>query len=95
MRPEPRAEEPAVIAPDSGQGGDDAPASESKPSRGRRKRVATPDAGGDREGRRLYLSEGVHFRLRMLAYQRGRKISEVAEEVLDRALPRWTVERSG
>jgi hypothetical protein len=54
--------------------------------RSRRERVATPDAGGEKEGRRLYLSEGVHFRVRMLAYQRGRKISEVAEEVLDRAL---------
>lgn len=47
------------------------------------------------EGRRLYLSEGVHFRLRMLAYQRGRKISEIAEEVLDKALPKWDVNRVG
>ena len=47
------------------------------------------------EGRRLYLSENVHFRLRMLAYQRGRKISEIAEEVLDKALPKWDVNRVG
>ena len=31
---------------------------------------------------------------RMLAYQRGKKISTVANEVLDKALPRWTLERT-
>jgi hypothetical protein len=45
--------------------------------------------------RGLYLSEGVHFRLRMLAYQRKQKISEVAEDVLDKALPKWDVNRVG
>lgn len=48
----------------------------------------------DLEGRRLYLSEDVHFRLRMLAYQRGQKLSEVAEDVLDKALPKWKVDRA-
>jgi len=51
--------------------------------------------GAGEEGRRLYLSEDVHFRLRMLAYQRGRKISEVAQEVLDKALPKYDVNRVG
>jgi hypothetical protein len=47
------------------------------------------------EGRRIYLSEGVHFRLRMAAYQRGKKLSEVAEEVLDKGLPKYNVDRVG
>ena len=81
-----------------GQGGDHAPRDEASPQaktpRVRRKKAgATPDA--KLEGRRLYLSEGTHFRLRMLAYQRGRNLSEVAEEVLDKALPRYDVNRVG
>jgi hypothetical protein len=31
----------------------------------------------------------------MLAYQRGQKISECAVEVLDKALPKWNVDRIG
>jgi hypothetical protein len=61
----------------------------------RRKRSAAPAGGNKLEGRRLYLSEGVHFRLRMLAYQRGQKISEAAEEILDKALPKYNVDRVG
>ena len=60
-----------------------------------RRRKAKASAAEKVEGRRLYLSEDVHFRLRMLAYQRGRKISEVAQEVLDKALPRYDVNRVG
>jgi hypothetical protein len=30
----------------------------------------------------------------MLAFQRGKKISTVANEILDRNLPRWTLERT-
>jgi hypothetical protein len=30
----------------------------------------------------------------MLAYQRGKKICAVANEVLDKALPRWNLERT-
>ena len=50
------------------------------------------DVGDD--GAKLYLSADVRFRLRMLAYQRGKKISAVANEVLDKALPRWNLERT-
>src|ERR1700712_744388 len=86
--------------PDAGQGGepeaddapDDAPAS--KPARAKRKRVDKPAAGADRDGWKLYLSEDVRFRLRMLAFKRGQKLSTVANEVLDKALPRWTLERA-
>ena len=43
---------------------------------------------------KLYLTEDVRVRLRMLAFKRGAKLSTVANEVLDRALPRWTLERT-
>lgn len=94
--------EAAPPAAGEGQGGeapaagDRAAAPELKPQapRVRKKRAATATA--ERlEGRRIYLSEGVHFRLRMLAYQRGVNISQAAEEVLDKALPRYDVNRIG
>jgi hypothetical protein len=90
--PEPEPAEPA------GQGGaaqaDDAPA-EAKASRARKKK-ATAATGADTsdDGAKLYLTPDVRFRLRMLAYQRGKKISAVANEVLDKALPRWNLERT-
>jgi hypothetical protein len=80
------------------QGGDienDDPTPEVKTPRRSRVRKTSATSEVKLEGRRLYLSEGVHFRLRMLAYQRGRKLSEVAEEILDKALPRWDVNRVG
>jgi hypothetical protein len=46
------------------------------------------------EDRKLYLTEDVRFRLRMMAFKRKAKISTVANEVLDKALPRWTLERT-
>jgi hypothetical protein len=80
---------------EDGQGGDPAAAApEPKPPRVRKKKAAGPTSEKV-EGRRLYLSEDVHFRLRMLAYQRGQKISEVAQEVRDRGLPRYDVNRVG
>jgi hypothetical protein len=85
---------------DAGQGGptppagDDGAAREPRAPKVRRKRPAAP-AAEKLEGRRLYLSEGVHFRLRMLAYQRGVNISEAAQDVLDKALPKYDVNRVG
>ena len=94
-------EPPAGVEPAEGQGGvnqlqaEDSAEGKASAPRVRRKRTAGPAAGSKMEGRRLYLSESVHFRLRMLAYQRGQKLSEVAEDVLDKALPKWNVERTG
>jgi len=91
-RPEPEPAEP------TGQGSqvqaDDTPA-EAKTSKARRKK-ATAATGADTsdDGAKLYLTPDVRFRLRMLAYQRGKKISAVANEVLDKALPRWNLERT-
>jgi hypothetical protein len=94
-RPEPEPVDPADPA---GQGGqpqpDDAPA-EAKGAKARKKK-ATAATGADTsdDGAKLYLSPDVRFRLRMLAYQRGKKISTVANEVLDKALPKWNLERT-
>jgi hypothetical protein len=93
LQPTTPRDEPAPA--DEGQGGEStAAAPEPKLPRVRKKKAA-PAAAEKVEGRRLYLSEDVHFRLRMLAYQRGQKISEVAQEVLDKALPRYDVNRVG
>jgi hypothetical protein len=90
--PEP---EPVVSAEQGGQlPADEAPI-EGKASKGRKKK-AMEATGADTsdDGAKLYLSADVRFRLRMLAYQRGKKISAVANEVLDKALPRWNLERT-
>jgi hypothetical protein len=97
----PETARPARVDPPqpAGQGGDVSaeegpePAKASKaPKKARGKAAA---AGAEKvEGLKLYLTEDVRFRLRMLAFQRGKKISTVANEVLDRNLPRWSLERT-
>jgi hypothetical protein len=90
MQPEePPADEGQGIARDDGQ---DPKALAKAP---RRSKIAGKASSGKVEGRKLYLTEDVHFRLRMLAYQRGQKLSECAVEVLDKALPKWNVDRIG
>lgn len=61
-------------------------------SKARKRKAAAPSEKV--EDMKLYLTEDVRFRLRMLAFKRGAKLSTVANEVLDRALPRWTLERT-
>src|SRR3954451_15355370 len=80
----PDDQEPVEAAEGQGGGADPEPgpetpaATEKAPRRGKPKGIrGTPDKV---EGRRLYLSEGVHFRLKIVAYQRGVTISQVAEE---------------
>ncbi len=63
-----------------------------KAPKGRKRKAAAPSEKV--EDMKLYLTEDVRFRLRMLAFKRGAKLSTVANEVLDRALPRWTLERT-
>ena len=61
----------------------------------RKNKLTEKASSGKVEGRKLYLPEDPYFRLRMLAYQRGQKLSECAAEVLDKALPKWNVDRIG
>jgi hypothetical protein len=65
----------------------------SRAARGRKTKSLAADPEKT-EGLKLYLSEDVRFRLRMLAFKRGTKLSTVANEVLDKALPRWNLERT-
>jgi hypothetical protein len=84
--------EPASPVTAEEQGGDP-PADDVNGSKGpkrKRKAVAAPERVEDMK---LYLTEDVRFRLRMLAFKRNAKLSTVANEVLDRALPRWKLER--
>ena len=45
------------------------------------------------EARRLYLSDDVDQRLRLTAMTRGVSLSDVAEEILSKNLPRWDLRR--
>lgn len=87
MPPEPAVPSPAV---QGGEAGEDA-ATKTPRTRKRKAAAASTDKVEDMK---LYLSEDVRFRLRMLAFKRGTKISTVANEVLDKALPRWSLERT-
>jgi hypothetical protein len=44
-------------------------------------------------GRKIYLSDELHYRLRLAALQRGKKVSQVAAEILDRGLPEFSVSK--
>jgi hypothetical protein len=78
------------------QGGGKDEAQDARTARTTRKnKLAGKASSGKVEGRKLYLSEDLHFRLRMLSYQRGLSLSECAAEVLDKALPKWDVNRVG
>jgi hypothetical protein len=93
-QPEPPKSTPKAVVE---QGGEpeadlDTEPTPAKPSRARKKKPAA--TGADKDGWKLYLSEDVRFRLRMLAFKRGAKLSTVANEVLDKALPRWNLERT-
>jgi hypothetical protein len=74
---------------------DDHDEAKASPKTARKNKVTGKASSGKVEGRRLYLSESVHFRLRLYAYQRGQKLSDAAEELLDRSLPKWDVNRVG
>ncbi len=90
--------EPEEAASAAGQGGqppaDEMPAEGKSPKARKKKATAATGADTGDDGAKLYLTPDVRFRLRMLAYQRGKKISAVANEVLDKALPRWHLERT-
>jgi hypothetical protein len=92
LRPttQPESDEPTEAADDTGaesRGGTSSPSI--KP---RRKRVV---ANTPTKGRKLHLSDDIHDRLWLLARSRKTNVSAVACDILDKALPRWRVEREG
>src|SRR4051794_39994426 len=78
-----------TTAEEQGTAKDDAQEARGAQKNGRKNKVQAKGSSGKVEGRKLYLPEDLYFRLRMLAYQRGQKLSECAAEVLDKALPKW------
>jgi hypothetical protein len=82
-----------------GQGGDTPAASaetlealESKTTRTTRSR-SKKTVKTSKEARRLYLSDDVDMRLRLTALSRGCSLSDVAEEILSKNLPKWDLKR--
>ena len=63
-----------------------------KPARARTRR---PPVSSTTRGRKLHLPDDIHDRLWLLARQRRKTVSAVAAELLDRALPRFTISREG
>jgi hypothetical protein len=83
------AEEPSDTGDDQGRG--DEPAALEGTARARPRRKSAPAAKA--RARNIRLSDDVHDRLWQLARQRRQSISAVADELLNRALPRFEVKR--
>jgi hypothetical protein len=93
-QPEPEVEPVAAAEQGGAALADEGPVEGKAPKARKKKATAATGADTSDDGAKLYLTPDVRFRLRMLAYQRGKKISAVANEVLDKALPRWNLERT-
>jgi hypothetical protein len=87
--------EPAEDQAENGAGGvSRADAAEPRTAAPKSRRRRQPVAG-ETKGRKLSLPDDVHDRLWLLARQRRTTVSAVASDLLDRALPRFKVEREG
>ena len=75
--------------------GPESPAAESPTSPAGKTRRKRPAPTGKTKARNLALTDDIHDRLWLLARQRKQSVSAVANELLDRALPRWDVKRIG
>lgn len=97
MRPTIQAKPPEPADEDEGdeadqeqeQGRGESPAP--KPTRRRRR----PAPSGETRGRKLHLPDEIHDRLWLMARQKRTTVSAVATDLLDKALPRFRVEREG
>lgn len=63
------------------------------PGRAKGRRKATAPA--KTKARNIRLSDDVHDRLWLLARQRRQTVSAVADDLLNKTLPRWEVKRQG
>jgi hypothetical protein len=73
--------------------GDQHADAQAAPARTRARRRAAP--AGKTKARNIRLSDDVHNRLWLLARQRKQRLSAVANELLDKTLPRWELKRQG
>jgi hypothetical protein len=66
---------------------------QSVPARTRKRTRSAP--AGKMKSRNIRLSDDVHDRLWMLSRQRKQSLSAIADDLLNKALPRWEVKRQG
>jgi hypothetical protein len=96
LRPTAPAEAPDADGPvdeDVAEGRGDASGDPQPGPKRVRRAKATP--AGKTRARNLHLSDDVHDRLWLLARQRKQTVSAVADDLLNKALPRWEIKRQG
>lgn len=93
--PAPTLPEDAEASDQEGAGDGQSRGAASAEPRAPRARTRRRPPGGATRGRKLHLPDEVHDRLWLLARQRRQSVSAIAAEILDRALPRFRVEREG
>lgn len=93
--PQPRPEPIDDVAPveDTDESRGDTSDSNASPKRTRRTKASA--SSGKTRARNLRLNDDVHDRLWLLARQRRQTVSAVANDLLDKALPRWELKRQG
>jgi hypothetical protein len=91
--PEPESQPIETPAAEAGQGGAAVPIE--RPRAGRTKRKAAQVDTSEAVAQRLYLNPDVTLRLKLTAMKRNVSLSEVANEILDKQLPRWELNRVG
>jgi hypothetical protein len=90
---EPPAPPDEIEAEGRGEGAVEAPDAQPAPAKASRSR--RPKPAGKTKARNLHLTDDIHDRLWLLARQRRTTVSAVANDLLDKALPRWELKRQG
>jgi hypothetical protein len=73
----------------------DALETESAPAPVKAKPAARKKASGQPKGRKLYMQDDLYQRLRLMAIQENKTVSQVAAEILDAQVPRFTIRKAG
>jgi hypothetical protein len=91
FRPTTTDVEPADDPADEPEGRGDELAPADAPAKPRARKKSTPS--GKTRARNIRLSDDVHDRLWQLARSRRQTLSAVADDLLNKALPRWEIKR--
>jgi hypothetical protein len=83
----------ADVGPETEGEGRGETTAEGTPRAGRTRRRPAPVGKG--KSRNLHLTEDIYVRLSLVALQKQLTLSEVANDVLNRGLPRFEVKRQG
>ena len=65
------------------------------PVKSKAKQPTRKKATEQAKGRKLYMQDELYQRLRLMAIQEGKTVSQVAAEILDDQVPRFTIRRAG